>query len=160
MAPQGPHQYSMVIPWPNLWDLGPFRPFWAQKNWKTVSKMAQTGPNPQAFLGGHNSKAKFIGIIFFTFSHLYIHRRNDLSKKLLSKNSHQRAGLYSFWVYHSAFPKFWIISKRSHSQKIWHIFPSFIDHLVGKSIVKVRVAFFFHWHSLWRAVHYRPYLRA
>ena len=96
MAPKGPHQYSMAKHCPTVSDFGPFRPLWAQKNGETGSKMTQTGPNPLALLGDHKSQGQFIGSTFSTFSHLFINRRNDLSQKLLGKNSHQRAGLYSF----------------------------------------------------------------
>ena len=104
MAPKGPHQYSMAKHCPTVSDFGPFRPLWAQKNGETGSKMTQTGPNPLALLGDHKSQGQFIGSTFSTFSHLFINRRNDLSQKLLGKNSHHTTEeLYSFWLYHSAF---------------------------------------------------------
>ena len=56
--------------------------YWAQINEETGSKMAQTGPNPLACLGGRKSIGQLLALLFFTFSHLYIHRGSDLNKKI------------------------------------------------------------------------------
>ena len=55
--------------------------YWAQINEETGSKMAQTGPNPLACLGGRKSIGQLLALHFLTFSHLYIHRGSDLNKK-------------------------------------------------------------------------------
>ena len=71
MAPNGPHQYSVVILSTTVHDIGPFLPFWAKKmdkqtlNWP---KMAKNWPNPIAAI----EAIKFQGIgIFDFFPHTY-----------------------------------------------------------------------------------------